>query len=394
MKILFVANRIPYPPFRGDKLKIYNLAKRLSNKHELYLVTFVQSRNELKYIPELQKLFKEVSVTYLPKWKSALNCLLFGLGKKPFQVLYFKSTQFKKKVDELIKRINPDAIHIQHLRMAQYLEDSNLKGRVLDLPDAFSLYWKRRQEIKRPLLNRIFDSIESRRVADYESVMHKFDSCLVCSQEDLEFLKESQHPKHLYLLPNGVDLETFKPRKNDNAPSKRLLFTGNMDYAPNVDGVLYFVKEILPVIRQTIPDVHFTIAGQRPIKKISDLKTENIEVTGFVPNLADEYARAAVVVAPLRFGAGTQNKVLEAMAMGIPVVCTNIGFKGLGIENGEGVYMETDPHKFAETTIKLLQDEELRSSVGEKGHRIIQQKFNWDEIANKLELYLTKAAEQ
>jgi glycosyltransferase involved in cell wall biosynthesis len=162
-----------------------------------------------------------------------------------------------------------------------------------------------------------------------------------------------------------------------------------MDYAPNIDGATYFVEEILPIIEKSVPDVKFVIAGQRPVKKVQELASENVTITGFIPKLNEMYATAEVVVSPLRIGAGTQNKVLESMAMGIPVVCTNIGFEGLGAKNGEGIYSETEPEKFAERVISILQSNSLRDELGEKAAKLIRGKFSWNQIANQLKEYLS-----
>jgi glycosyltransferase involved in cell wall biosynthesis len=165
-----------------------------------------------------------------------------------------------------------------------------------------------------------------------------------------------------------------------------------MDYAPNVDAVVYFANEILPLIQQKFPNTKFVIAGQRPVPKVQELASEHISVTGFVEDIAAVYNTASVVVAPLRFGAGTQNKVLEAMAMGIPVVCSNIGFKGLGINSGDGAIMQTDPTAFANSVIELLSSEELRKNVGAKGMKVIQDNFGWDAIAALLASYLKEVS--
>ena len=160
-----------------------------------------------------------------------------------------------------------------------------------------------------------------------------------------------------------------------------------MDYAPNVDAVGYFTETILPLIKAKCPDVKFIIAGQRPVPKVTALASDNVIVTGFIKDLAATYNSASVVVAPLRFGAGTQNKVLEAMAMGVPVVCSHIGFGGLGIKSGEGAIMQTDPVAFANSVTELLSSEQMRRSVGETGMRIIKTRFDWDIIAQTLERY-------
>jgi len=387
LKILFLANRIPYPPYRGDKLKIFNLAKRLAGKHELYLLTFTQSPEEVQYKTKLEEYFKEVRLVHLPKWKSAVNCLAGAWDDKPIQVLYFQSSEMRQQLAELMGRHKFDAVHVQHLRMSPYLSQNKTIPRILDLPDAFSLYWERRKLIKRGLATRIFESIEQKRVLKYESVLNDYDLNLVCSQEDLEYLKQAHPEANLKLLPNGVDLTTFAAKDHDYEHNDIILFTCNMDYAPNVDAVVYFTEQVLPIIRKKFPKVQFVIAGQRPVAKVTELAGEHVTVTGFIKDLAATYNTASVVVAPLRFGAGTQNKVLEAMAMGVPVVCSHIGFKGLGIESGEGAIMQREPEAFANSVIELLNSAKMRKSVGTKGIAVIRQKFDWDAIAGTLEGY-------
>lgn len=386
MKLLFTANRFPYPPYRGDKLKIFHLARRLSQKHELHLVTFLQEESDRQYLPELQKIFKEIHLIPLSKAQSYLNSLLAFFHKEPFQVRYFHSAKMERKLRELQAQHEYDAVHVQHLRMAQYWSEIKNVPRILDLPDAYSLYWKRRIETSQGLL-RSFARIEQKRVFHYESILQEYDLSLVCSREDQAYLQQELNIKNVQLLPNGVDLSTFASDTHDYSLDRTILFTGNMDYAPNVDAVLYFVTEIFPLIKQQVPDAVFVIAGQRPVKKVQELAASDIKITGFVQDLSATYASAAVVVAPLRFGAGTQNKVLEAMAMGVPVVSRNIGFNGLNIVSGEGVILAMETEAFAEKCIALLQNKELRSKVGQQGKEVIRTQFDWDVIALKLERY-------
>ena len=395
MKILFIANRFPYPPFRGDKLKIYNLCKRLSVNHEIHLITFTEQKSDLQYLDELKPIFKRMEIIHLPKIQSLFHSAIGLLGRLPLQVQYFKSAKFKKQLEKLLKEESYDAIHVQHIRMAQYALPYKNKFRILDLPDAFSLYWQRRKEILRSFISRMIDQVESARVIRYEKfVLNQFNLNLVCSQEDLEFLKENHHVSNIDLLPNGVDTNQFKPGQHSYEHASTLLFTGNMDYDPNVDAVLYFTQEIFPIILKKFPKVKFVIAGQRPIDQVKALDNgDNVLVTGFIPDLADTYNSASVVVAPLRFGAGTQNKVLEAMSMGIPVVCSNIGFKGLGIQDGEGAFMRIQANDFANQVMALLENEDLRRSTGLKGIEVIQKSFTWETISQKLSDYLSTGSD-
>lgn len=392
MKILFIANRFPYPPFRGDKLKIYNLAKRLALHHELHLITFTEQKSDIQYLPELEAIFSKIEIVHLPKLQSVFNVGLGLLGKLPLQVNYFKSNAFDKKLKVLLKENSYDAVHVQHLRMAQYAIHHKHLFRILDLPDAFSLYWQRRKNVPRSFFTRWLDTIESERVLKYEKyILNEFNLNLVCSNEDLKFLENKHNIRTIRLLPNGVDTDKFKPMTHDYSHAHTLLFTGNMDYDPNVDAVIFFANEVFPLIKQQFPNVKFVIAGQRPIDKVKALsQIKDIEVTGFIPDLSEMYNAASVVVAPLRFGAGTQNKVLEAMAMGIPVVCSNIGFEGLGIADGEGAFMRTDAYSFAAQVSALLTDATLRQSVGEKGVEVIQKSFSWNTVAATLDQYLNQ----
>lgn len=391
MKLLFLANRIPYPPYRGDKLKIFNLARRLSQRHTLILLCFTETESDKQYEGELKKVFTEVHLVHLPKRQSVMNGISGLWDATPFQVLYFRSPQMQKAVDGLLQKHKFDAVHVQHLRMSPYLENHTELPRILDLPDAFSLYWQRRMEVKSNVFQNVFEGIEQKRVYQYErKILPKYNLALVCSAEDLTYLEKEHSATNLALLPNGVDLTTFPGAPHNYSRDTILLFTGNMDYAPNIDAVSYFKQEILPIIRQRFPAVQFVIAGQRPVQSVLDLKDETTQVTGFVEDMAEMYRSASVVVAPLRFGAGTQNKVLEALAMGVPVVCSNIGFAGLGIESGEGAIMQTDPQQFATSVIELLTSESLRRRVGEAGASIIRSRFDWDVVAKQLEGYFEK----
>jgi sugar transferase (PEP-CTERM/EpsH1 system associated) len=390
LKLLFLANRIPFPPYRGDKLKIFNLARRLSGRHELHLLTFTQTEEDKGYRKELEAVFREVHLVHLPKWKSAVNCLRALYTDLPLQVLYFQSEEMKHTLDQLLGQHKFDAIHVQHLRMAPYLSSRKDLPRILDLPDAFSLYWERRKKVNTGFIKTFVEDIEQKRLLKFERVLKEFQLSLVCSQEDLDYLQDRHHVDNLRLLPNGVDLDTFAPGNHDYSHNHTLLFTGNMDYAPNVDAALYFMEEIFPVVQKQFPKVRFVIAGQRPVQKIMDLAGEHVVVTGFVKDLAEVYRQASVVVAPLRFGAGTQNKVLEAMAVGVPVVCSNIGFKGLGIRSGEGAIMQTDPAAFASSVCDLLSSEQLRQEVGSSGVNVTRARFDWEAVTLQLEKYFNE----
>lgn len=387
MKILFVANRVPYPPYRGDKLKIWNLANRLKEDHELHLITIAQTREDLAYQARLEEVFKSVSVLFMPKWKSALNTALGIFSSRPFQVSYFRSAAFQALLEKKMRE-GFDAVHVQHLRMAQYFGDKPDDHVILDLPDAFSLYWKRRSANAHSWLMRRFAEMEHRRLLKYEKqTLPGFGLNLVCSEEDAAYLRENTGAR-IEVLPNGVDTSVFHPKHQIERIRGRILFTGNMDYEPNIDAVVWFCEKIFPAVLKAHPQAQFVIAGQRPVARVQALAGRKVSVTGFVQDISEEYAKADVVVAPLRFGAGTQNKVLEALAMGVPVICTQIGFKGLGIESGLGALLAADAEDFASKVNQLLESDEKRTKLATGGGDIIRSRFSWDAVALKLGQFL------
>lgn len=386
MKLLFHANRFPYPPFRGDKLKIYNLALELSKNHELHLLTFLEEEEDLKYLPALEKVFTSIHLVPLPKKRAYWGTIKSIWNQLPSQVSYFYHKEMNDKIDDLLATHTFDAVHVQHLRLAPYWQERNDIPRILDLPDAFSLYWQRRVEISSGI-KKAFSQWEYKKLKKYEQVIKAFNLALVCSLEDLKYLRKEQSLSNVELLRNGVNIEQFPLLPHDYDIENHIIFTGNMDYAPNVDAVLYFHEEIWPMIQQALPETKWIIAGQRPVQKVLDLANENIKITGFVEDMAEVYKKASIVISPLRIGAGTQNKVLEAMAMGVPVVSRHIGFTGLGIEQGEGVLEANASKDFAAACIQLLKSATDRKAIGEAGQQVIQEHNTWGTISLVLETY-------
>jgi glycosyltransferase involved in cell wall biosynthesis len=367
----------------------------LINKHEIHLLTIAENQQDLDSIqPLLQplgngsKIITRIDYIYRPIWVSAFYTLMGAFSRKPFQIAFFQSDKFRKKLKNLLDTQQYDAIHVQHIRMAQYFEGIDKTNVILDLPDAFSMYWQRRKDKSRHILQKFFAAVEFKRLYQFEQKMiPQFAKTLVCSTVDQSFLMESTGVR-VDLLENGVDVNQFYPRPEIEFVPGRILFTGNMSYAPNIDALHYFIEEIWPIVIQNFPDATFVIAGQKPGNWIQSLASDKITVTGFVQDLAKEYASAHVVISPLRIGAGTQNKVLEALSMNIPVVTTHVGYEGLELPKNAGALLSMDASEFANNILKLLNDIPFRNETGKMGGELIRAKFSWEAIAKKLEAYL------
>ncbi len=277
--------------------------------------------------------------------------------------------------------------------MAQYTAGLKNVSTVLDLPDAYSMYWERRaSQKKNPLIN-FMERSEYKKVLKYEKIICEFDLTLVCSEEDKNYLIAEHELNNIEVLENGVDTDQFGGEEHDYFIDDQIIFTGNMTYHPNIDAAVYFAEEIFPEVLKKFPNVKFKIAGQNPTEKILKLQSENIIVTGFVKSLSDEYSKSSIAVSPVRVGAGSMNKVLEPMSMGVPVVSSEIGFKGLGAKAGLDILLAENKSEFINSVCNLLSHAEYRRYIGMSGREVIQNNLSWEKIALKLEDYFYSVAD-
>jgi polysaccharide biosynthesis protein PslH len=386
VKVLVLTSRLPYPPFRGDKLKIYNLIRQLSRNHDIALVSFIQRRSEERWIPELKNYCRSVEVVHLSRAASLWNCIKAIPRDIPFQVAYFESPAMVRKVREVEASLQPDILHTHLIRMALYTANNPRTGRVLDLTDAVSLYLDRFMKAQRSLFKRAALRLELRRMLRFEPVIARFDRALVCSAVDKEALEGNVPGARISIVENGVDLEQFgRPDGRGEVDPFRIIYTGNMSYYPNADGAKFLVNDILPSIKKVVPEAKVYVVGQNPPRAVRALARKDVVITGFVRDIRAEYLKSAVAVSPVRFGAGTLNKILEPIALGIPVVTTSTGVEGLGLIPGKDILVSDDSEGFARHVIALLTDQSLRATLVSGAPDKVRSRFGWENIARTLE---------
>ena len=385
MRILLLTPRLPYPPYRGDKLKIFNLLKRLSREHSIHLVSFIEKKSELDYLPHLTPYCAAIDVVPLRRWQSYWKCLIGLFSRLPLQVHYFKSRRMRRLLAEICQQRHFDVIHTHLIRMAPYTAALRHTAKVLDLTDAVSLYLQRYLAREKNPVMKFLLKLELRRVSRYESVIEQFNACFVCSEPDREQLRQAAPEADIRLIPNGVDLAYFSGNEPVAYEPNRIVFTGNLTYHPNIDGIFYFVNEILPLIKKEIPAAKFYIVGQSPSAKIRALSGADVIVTGFVEDIKQYYLNSAVAVSPIRFGAGTLNKILEPLALGVPVVATSMGIEGLDLTIGKDILVADRPHAFARHVVRVMKEPAYRDSLGKEGMAIVRRRYNWDAIVKSLE---------
>lgn len=398
MRILFLCLRCPYPPQRGDRIRSYNFIKQLSKRHKITLAFFAESDSDIEAVDHLKPFCERIEwVRFRPniaKIKTAIHCL----SRIPLQVHYWYSPQMQRKINELLAENTFDLIHAQLFRMGQYVSKVNGTVKVLDLCDSLALNLSRRAELD-CTPKRFLVKLEAKRVRQYEiEIMKSFDWGTVVANFDRDYLLKQDSSLNLSVVPMGVDLKYFLPNQNEiNEPlesnenhssdsSKKLLFTGTMNYFPNSDAVIYFCEEIYPLILKQHPDIDFYIVGNHPTEQVQRLAEHSgVTVTGYVPDIRPYFQKASVFVAPLRAGSGIQTKNLEAMAMGTPVVTTSIGAMGLEAEIGKELLTADTPQEFADCVIHLLENPEKHQHLRSAGRSRVEASYDWGVLVEKLE---------
>lgn len=385
MKILFLTSRLPYPPYGGDKLRVFNFIKYLSVRHTVHLLSFIESEEEKKYLSELGKYCARIETVLLRPADSYVKCLLLSATAVPFQVAYYSEGRMRKKSDEMMSSEKYDGIYVHLLRMAQYAQERRDVNRVLDLTDSLSLSLYRSLKYRKHLFY-LFYLAEWLKVRRYEpEAVRSFDRALLISDADLKPEKALASEKNISIVPNGVDLEYFRPSSksyNDN----KMVFIGNLHSFPNRDAVLYFHGSIFPAVKRCRPGAVFYIVGSNPPEKIKKLADgRNVFVTGPVEDTRAHLGDAAAMVCPIRVATGMQNKVMEAMAMGLPVISTTISTQWIRPGQEAGVLTSDSAGGFAENVVKVMEDRTLREKLSLVSRRYAEENFKWENNINGLD---------
>ena len=389
MKILIITPRIPYPPYRGDKLKIFNISRILVKSNDVHIITFFRKNSDKELIKPLEELGIKVSLIRLTHIESIINVLIAIFQTIPFQVAWYKSKKMKNGVDGILKKMDFDVVYHHLIRTAQYLSEEGKTSRlnVIDFTDAVSLYLSRMVEQEKNMIKKLFIKSELKRINKYEKVAENFDGLFICSEIDKKYLIEKGIKQDIQILNNGVDTGYFSDGKSE-FDNKRIIFTGNMPYYANSDAAIYFVNEIFPIILKKDNRIKFYIVGQQPPMRIKNLASKNIIVTGFVKDIKVEYLKSAVNIAPMRFGAGTLNKVIESIALGVPVVATPIAVAGLPKELGKFVQIANTPKEFANKVVEVIENDSFRTEIMEYGKKVVSRLLSWETIVGDFEKYL------
>jgi polysaccharide biosynthesis protein PslH len=386
MKILFVAPRFPYPLTQGDRLLCYHRLRTLSQSHEITLITFYQSPQEIDNLPKLSQFCQNIHTVYLPRWKSLRNCVrnLF-VSQLPLQIAYYQLDRFQDELDRIISTDKFDVIHFLMLRVAEYRLNSNIP-QIIEIVDSMQLNLQTRIPFESPIKRYLYQE-ELKRITKYENQLdRRFNKIIVCAEKDAEFLVLDR--KYLAIVSTGTDIELFRASSNRNIDRSTLniIFTGKMSYAPNIHAARWFVNNCWQLLKQELPDVRLTIAGADPPPEIIKFdRIPGIHVTGFVPSIVDILNQSDIAITPMQSGSGMQSKIFEAMSCSLPVITTSLGLGSIEAKVGEEILVADSPVDFVNAIVQLSQNKEQMQQIGTKARIFVEKNHSWETGSAKVE---------
>jgi polysaccharide biosynthesis protein PslH len=384
MRLFFLLPRVPYPTEKGDKLRAFHQIKQLSKHHEIIICALNDGVLHQDAIHVLKKYASEVYVIDVPKFTAMISLVRGLFSRRPLQVGYFYNHVAAEKISQLIKLTKPDHIFCQLIRVAEYVKNQPIP-KTLDYQDVFSKGMERRMATA-PFYMKPFLRMEYNRLLAYEKeVFGLFNNKIIISQPDRDLIPHPDKEK-IIVVANGVDTEFFHPLEREKEYD--LVFTGNMGYPPNIDAAEFLVHKILPAIGRHNRDIRLLIAGANPNMRVMVLKSSQVEVTGWVPDIRECYAGAKIFIAPMRLGTGLQNKLLEAMAMKIPCITSRLANQALKARDGEEILVAETAEEYAIHIISLLDNPSLADKIAENGYNFVLKNYNWEAETHKIEALL------
>jgi glycosyltransferase involved in cell wall biosynthesis len=356
----------------------------LAKKYQVDLLTINEGDIAIEGIREIEKIFnKVIPFSFNPIWFK-INTLRGLFSKKSLQIYYYYFNKVQKWINQ--HHAEYDLIFCIHIRMTKYLRKINNIPKVIDFVDATSLNYQEAQKNSTGMWRFIYP-IENKRVLSYEiEILKKYDKAFITSPFDKNYLLSNTRvsDNKLIVIPNGVKDELLS-RRNKSKEENWIVFLGKMNYMPNIDAVIYFANEIFPLIIKNQHNLKFIIVGLGPTREVLKLgQRKNIEVTGFVDDPYEYLEKAKIIIAPLRFSAGTQYKIIESMALGKTVVTTSKGARGISGKDGKHFIVVDNEKEMSEKILDLINDELKRKEIGNNARELIKKKYRWDIICEKL----------
>jgi polysaccharide biosynthesis protein PslH len=388
VKILWVKPGKLLPLDSGGQLRTYNILRCLAAEHDLTYLSYYGGLRDEAYEREIPEHLPGTVTVYTgapdtTPLEQHLDYLRRVPWRSPYSVSKFTDTKVQKLVAQLIRE------RLFDVAVCDFLASTLNFPRDLAVPTALfqhnveSILWKRKAEVEVEWLERMVSKFEYAKMRRYEpEQVRRFHHVIAVSEADRETMSTMLPASNISVVPTGVDLKKFQYDPDHRPEGLDVVFTGSMDWEPNVDGVEFFCKEVWPEVLAQVPEARFLIVGRSPSKRVKKLASDSVDVTGTVPSVVEYLRRASVFVVPLRIGGGTRIKIYEGMAVGKATVSTTIGAEGLDVAHGQDIILADDPSAFAKAVILFLQDEALRRRF-EAAAAATAAKYDWPVITRQ-----------
>ncbi len=389
MEILLISRCPPFPLYRGDRLIPYYLARELADRRaQIDLIAFYDNPVDIADIPRYEHLFRSVTTIREPQRSSAdyLQRMRNPDARFPTHAEQSWSPEMWRAIETARRENSYDVAHL--FGGVQVYEYRHL---VRDLPniivpyESYSLWMVRALDEETRRFARMKKRAQLRMARHFESWMFEgYDRCVVLTDRDAEALKDLDDDLPLVVIPNGVDVEYFTPTGFE-ASQPTLMFIGNYDYAPNLDAALRLVRDLFPQIKRRVPKARLLLVGGNVPDELAAFESDSIDITGRVPDLRPYFESALIFISPLRLGAGIKNKVLQAMAMQVPIVATPLSCDGIPILPDQHVILGTTDSELVEGVFRLIRDPGLRKRLRQNGRILVEQHFTWARVVDRYE---------
>lgn len=389
MKILFISHCLPYPPNRGDKIRAFHEIRLLSRQHEIHLLCLAKEAAEIGTEGPLEEYCESIQVFPLDPLRARVRCLTSLIRGRPFSLGYFAEPDLVRAARRFAETESVEVVLAYTSVMAPLAELFGKSKKVCDLVDVDSAKWKEYAHRDRSPKRHLYE-LEGRRLEAYErQICRDFDQVVVTTDRELSILDGAGLSSRPLAIANGVSVRSLNAAAESKTKEPSLVFVGQMDYLPNIDAVVYFAEQVFPELKRGYPDVTFSIVGRSPSRAVQRLESiPGIVVTGEVEEIEPYLSRSWIFVAPLRIARGIQNKVLEAMAVGLAVVSTPQVAESLyshGIVDGQHLMVADDPTSYCRSISLLVQDDDLRRRLGAAGREAMESGFSWRHSIELLE---------
>lgn len=394
MKIIVIDEEFPYPANTGKRTRSFNLLSRIARNHSLHYLAYGSADSESFEVFKQCKMNPIAVPNQVPSKSGPFFYfrLLGNLGSEyPYVVSSHYSRLFEGALRKTIDNLKPDLIICEWTPYAVYVRHIAGIKKLIVAHNVETNIWQRYRENETNPAKKWYIGKQAQKLAAFErGAFNWVDGATAVSDVDAAQIRDFNPTLPVEVVENGVELEYFRA-KRDHSPTSGLVFVGTMDWRPNQDAVVYFVKDIFPALRKRLPDVEAVFVGRKPPRQILDLnRIPGVTVTGSVDDVRPYMDAAAVYIVPLRIGGGTRLKILDALAMEKPVVSTSVGAEGLDVTPGTDILLADTPEEFVSKIEALLQDPQKARSLGEKGRQLVEERYGWDRLARKLEDFLVK----